>query len=175
MESSNNSNFNFTSRIHLFTNQPSNAKCVEVGTRYGDLAFEVIKARPDLFLTVVDNWEGKFADGEHICRQKLMGQNVLIHKGSSIDAAKFFNAESLDLVYIDAAHDYLSVRDDIQAWWPKVKRGGIISGHDYETKEDDGFWGPIEVFGAVNDWAKGNGLKVNSVEVSCPSWWVVKP
>jgi hypothetical protein len=104
-----------------------------------------------------------------------MGHPVLIHKGSSIEASQFFNAESLNLVYIDAAHDYQSVRDDIKAWWPKVKKGGVLSGHDYEQLPDDGFWGPIEVFAAVNDWAKGNGLKVNSVEVSCPSWWVIKP
>lgn len=61
----------FNNRTQLFTNQPPNAKCVEVGTRYGDLALEVVNARPDIALTVVDSWEGKFADAEPICRTKL--------------------------------------------------------------------------------------------------------
>lgn len=164
----------FISRIDLFTKQPNGAKCVEVGTRYGDLALEVIQARPDLNLTVVDSWQGSFADAEPIAYEKLKGKNVVLHKGESVDAARFFNDGSLDLVYIDAAHDYANVTADIDAWWPKVKAGGILSGHDYETKPDDGFWGPIEVEAAVNDWARGLGLKVNTVEVNCPSWWVVK-
>lgn len=161
-------------RLELFTLQPKQAKCVEVGTRYGDLALEVAESRKDISLTIVDSWEGKFADAEPICRQK-MPPWVQIHKGSSTEAAKFFNAKSLDFVYIDAAHDYQNVKADIEAWWPTIKSGGMLGGHDYEEKPDDGFWGPIEVFSAVNDWAHPLGLKVHSVEPSCPSWWVVKP
>lgn len=58
---------------------------------------------------------------------------------SSIEATKRFKDESIDFVYIDANHSYTFVRDDIQAWLPKVKKGGIIGGHDYdwEDKEHD--------------------------------------
>ena len=38
---------------------------------------------------------------------------------------------SLDFVYIDGLHDFGSVKQDIAAWWPKVKVGGFIGGHDY--------------------------------------------
>lgn len=164
----------FNSRLHLFTNQPPNAKCVEVGTRYGDLALEVVTQRPDIELTVVDNWADKFADGEAITRDRLKGK-ATIHKGLSTETARFFSDKSLDFVYIDAAHDYQSVKADVEAWWPKVKAGGMLGGHDFEQKPDDGFWGPIEVEAAVNDWAKAQGLKVHTVEVNCPSWYVVKP
>jgi hypothetical protein len=34
-------------------------------------------------------------------------------------------------VYIDANHTHEEVKKDIQAWLPKIKKGGIISGHDY--------------------------------------------
>ncbi len=166
-------NLSFTIREDLFTNQPQNAKCVEVGTRFGDLAYAVIEKRPDLKLSVVDSWEGAFADAEQSARRTL-GNKVTVIKSRSVEASEHFDDASLDLVYIDAAHDYSNVTGDIKAWWPKVKKGGILSGHDMENKPDDGFWGPIEVERAVNDWAKSLGLVVNTVEVSCPSWWVVK-
>ena len=164
--------FNFNNRTQLFTNQPPNAKCVEVGTRYGDLALEVVTARPDIALCVVDSWEGKFAEGESIARAKL-GERAWIIKGDSVSVAK--NLVDHDFVYIDAAHDYASVMADLEAWWPVVKKGGMMGGHDYEDKPDDGFWGPIEVKQAVDEWAKAKKLDVHVVEPdSCPSWWVKK-
>jgi len=58
----------------------------------------------------------------------------------SVEAAKRFESESLHFVYIDANHSYTFVCDDIKAWLPKIKKGGVIGGHDYdwEDKEHDG-------------------------------------
>ena len=53
------------------------------------------------------------------------------YKDYSWDAARNFEDESLDFVFIDAGHDYDEVKKDIEAWLPKVKPNGIISGHDY--------------------------------------------
>lgn len=64
--------------------------------------------------------------------------------GKSVDMARQFKNGSLDFVFIDAEHDYESVRDDISAWLPRVRPGGIIAGHDY----DPYFKGLID---AVND------------------------
>lgn len=50
---------------------------------------------------------------------------------SSTRAAAIHADRSLDAVMIDAAHDYQSVKTDIQAWWPKIKQGGFLCGHDY--------------------------------------------
>ncbi len=38
---------------------------------------------------------------------------------------------SLDFVYIDARHDYCGVREDLVAYWSKIRSGGILAGHDY--------------------------------------------
>jgi Methyltransferase domain len=57
--------------------------------------------------------------------------NVFKHKGTSRDWVAQTPDESIDFVYIDALHDYHSVLQDIGGWWPKVKKGGWIGGHDY--------------------------------------------
>ena len=49
----------------------------------------------------------------------------------SVEAAKTYADGSLDLVYIDAAHDYDNVIADITAWLPKVRKGGTLSGYDF--------------------------------------------
>ncbi|WP_353432454.1 class I SAM-dependent methyltransferase [Polynucleobacter sp. MWH-UH23A] len=56
-------------------------------------------------------------------RAKLMKQK-------SWDAANKFVDESLDLVYIDGDHTYDGVVKDLAAWFPKVRKGGVICGDD---------------------------------------------
>ena len=58
------------------------------------------------------------------------GQANSIEKWS-LDAVRDFENKSLDFVYIDANHKFDSVIQDIIQWTSKVKRGGIVAGHDY--------------------------------------------
>ncbi len=53
------------------------------------------------------------------------------YKATSVDGSWMFEEASLDLVYIDAAHNYANVKADIAAWKSKVKAGGWVGGHDY--------------------------------------------
>lgn len=55
-----------------------------------------------------------------------------IIRSSTVDAAKQFDDESVDFVWIDAGHEYEEVRADIAAWWPKLKPGGVMGGDDIE-------------------------------------------
>lgn len=49
----------------------------------------------------------------------------------SIEASKLFEDKSLDLVYLDGDHSFDYVYDELRAWWPKIRNGGILSGHDF--------------------------------------------
>lgn len=71
-----------------------------------------------------------------IAMQEVMKRcpNISLIKKKSLDAVNHFENESLDAVYIDAAHDMDSVTEDIGAWLPKVKKGGVVSGHDGNSR-----------------------------------------
>lgn len=56
---------------------------------------------------------------------------ISVIKSCSWEAASLFEDNSLDFVFVDADHQYESVRKDIMAWYPKIRKGGIIAGHDY--------------------------------------------
>lgn len=145
---------------------------LELGTLKGDFAGEIVKLRPDIDLFCVDSWKGDFKWAEDEARRTLEGKAEII-KAHSADAAASM-ACSFDLIYIDAAHDYTSVSYDLRVWWPMVKKGGILSGHDYENVGKELPWGMVEVKKAVDEWAKENELEVSVVEEIAPSWWVRK-
>lgn len=80
------------------------------------------------------------------------GQVVKV-KDASPGAARHFADGELDLVYIDADHAYEACKADIAAWWPKVRPGGILAGHDYgqdwpgvQKAVDERFGQPEQVF-----------------------------
>lgn len=56
---------------------------------------------------------------------------VNIIKKDSVEASEMFQNETIDIIFIDADHSYEAVKKDLEAWYPKVKRNGIIAGHDY--------------------------------------------
>jgi predicted O-methyltransferase YrrM len=98
-------------------------------------------------ITTVDKWgigreriPQKYPDGskclwaniETDARERLsIRDNVSIIKGDGKETADSFDDRSLDFVYIDALHTYVAASGDIEAWLPKIKKGGWIGGHDY--------------------------------------------
>ncbi len=50
---------------------------------------------------------------------------------SSVEASKTFDDRSLDMVFVDGDHSYEATLEDILHWWPKLRRGGVMAGHDF--------------------------------------------
>lgn len=59
---------------------------------------------------------------------------VKIHRCSSLEGIERFDNGSLDIVYIDAIHDYENGKADLEGWRPKIKDGGFLCGHDYAPR-----------------------------------------
>jgi hypothetical protein len=59
--------------------------------------------------------------------------NIVKIKSFSLDGVSLFKDNYFDIVYLDASHEYKDITGDINAWKPKIKNNGFISGHDYQT------------------------------------------
>jgi hypothetical protein len=123
---------------------------VEVGAWKGRssafMAVEIANSGKKIRFDCVDTWEGDPNEQGHVEDPDVMAgrlYEVFLEnmkpvegyynpvKASSVKAADLYADNSLDFVFIDAAHDYDNVTADVKAWLPKVREGGILAGHDY--------------------------------------------
>ena len=84
---------------------------------------------------VTEIWHREAMLGGYLGR--LEGQRAFPFVGKSEDLAPFIPDGIADLVFIDADHTYEAVKQDIMLWKPKLKPGGLLSGHDYDKKHPD--------------------------------------
>lgn len=149
-------------RIELVKLLPENSVVAELGVAEGNFSNDLLEAGVGILYSV-DNWghiphvtgDGNFPQDFHDANYKAateklskFGYRSLIFKGLTVGVASRIPDNFLDMVYLDAAHYYDGVISDLVSWYPKVKPGGIISGHDYLNVEDYG------VNKAVNDFVK---------------------
>lgn len=139
---------------------------VEVGVYRGATALQVLQKRPYVTHIMVDPWNaatfgsrydrapGQMQHGsqEHFDQvyEELM-RKLQTYKGRaqvmrmrSVEAATQVEPHSLDYVFIDGEHSYEAVREDIVAWFPKIKHGGWIGGHDYNSEGYEGLKKAVE-------------------------------
>ena len=67
-------------------------------------------------------------------KQRHVGANAeikFIKELSTAPAALAASERTFDFIYLDGAHDYVNVKKELFLYWPKVKPGGVIAGHDY--------------------------------------------
>jgi predicted O-methyltransferase YrrM len=90
----------------------------------------------------VDPWqEPKAQTAKLEFEERLKGyDNIETIVDFSANACRLFDNESVDLVYIDGQHSYEAIKEDFHCWWPKIKIGGVISGHDNVYTRD---WRPL--------------------------------
>lgn len=120
---------------------------VEVGSLHGRSAYALLDACPGL-VYCIDPWDDDHGYGyPSFMRSCGHFVNLVTVKGYSPAVAE--HLPSVDMVFIDGAHDAASVRADIDAWLPKTRK--LICGHDFYPGEDAGYPDvasvTLEVFG----------------------------
>ena len=109
--------------------------------------------------TLSRNWDDNYQ--ERIKRQaqdRIQDKNAIIIEKFSEDAVKDIPDNSLDFVYIDADHSYDFVMQDMIIWGRKVRKGGIVSGHDYYYDKNKTSR-RAKVTQAVDDYTRVHGIE----------------
>lgn len=131
---------------------------VEVGVSDGAFSANLLNSSLHKLYSV-DNWAGsipgRMGSKEHkaiaVARLTKYGERSVIIDDESLKAVEIFDDGSLDFVYVDAGHRYFECMMDLQAWWPKLRAGGCMAGHDWTVKRG---WGVIQ---AVQEFTKQVG------------------
>jgi hypothetical protein len=197
-------NANFKPDIHIALSKLKVERLCEIGVRRGINFNNLIKCDPKLAVAV-DSWKevpGKpeyndlevsqetlDVEYQNMINTSWILDNVRVVREFSLEAVKMFPDEYFDYVYIDAAHTYEEVKLDLEAWYLKVRKGGILAGHDYiediDARADRGIWRglPCGVFQAVNEFVEEKGLTVDHTTdinlegghgVACTGFFVIK-
>ncbi len=155
----------------------------EVGSLYGGYAKAILnhwKGR----LICVDLWrnqpDAEYFDGANKLNMDEVYATFMRDIGNhprcehkrttSAAASNEIDDGSLDFVFLDANHRLSAAREDIRLWFPKVRVGGIFSGHDFNTRYDHET--DSDAQGAVMEFAECVGQWPQITW--CSSWWYVK-
>ena len=144
----------------------NDAKFLEIGSWKGRsvsfLGVEIKNQNKNIDVHCVDTWCGSIdhTDYSTIDSEKIFAtflnsvepiKDIITPvRKTSLDASKDYNDQYFDMIFIDASHIYENVIDDMNAWFPKLKFGGLFAGHDYGTWEG--------VTKAVDQWTRDNNI-----------------
>jgi len=156
----------------------------EIGVRAAKFSRRILRTVKPSLLWLVDCWstqpkvpynlsdECYLSDMRKALRRvrgEILSGVVRVVCGFSREVVELVPDKSLDWLYVDAGHTYMECHEDLCLWFPKVKPGGIVAGHDYLEELH------IGVIGAVHDFMEGqkqHGLKVTAEKVG--TFWFVK-
>lgn len=128
-------------------------------------------------LYLIDDWSKGSKRGagiETVCRERLKdySNKVVWLIGKSGKMARKIQDGELDFVYIDGDHKTPGITVDINAYYPKVKKGGLVSGHDYQVQQKS------QVKEVIDPFFESKGLAINAErchpKLKQIDWWVWK-
>lgn len=149
-----------------YTINPKPSTWVEIGTRFGESALLILSFPHIETLHCVDPYNKQFQDILNTRLQTPIKQNrVKFHFEKSTSFATTVLDNSIDGVYIDGDHSYESVSEDIAVWYPKIKSGGFLCGHDYNEKDWPGS------FQAIKDFINKHNYEY---KIYCDTSWLIR-
>jgi len=155
----------------------------EIGVHRGGTSKALMEAFPELLLMMVDPWlpypDARLGNvsldtirarmQESIDVTENVEQQRVLVLGTSDRVSKFVGRRLLDFVYIDGNHLYDSVFNDIAIWHPRVRRGGLVCGHDFNEAIN---WKRNGVCKAVRRYCEE--CKIEFQLDPCSIWWFVR-
>ena len=170
---------------------------VEIGVDKGEFSVQILEKSNIEKYYCVDNWMDDFGsnhkkgyyDKDGNVRyneakanlQKYIDVNrAIMLRMTSVEAAKKFEDNSLDYVYIDGDHSLEGITFDIYSWMPKLRIGGVCGMHDYKDGPRSGINGyfgkqlDYKVKTVVDYYCERYGHKLNPVGGRIMSCWFVK-
>ena len=171
--------------LAAFMNEVGFRSGAEIGVKKGEYSERLCRNMRGLKLKSVDPWHGFRRNSQKrmdiyykITCDTLSQYGVEIIRKTSMEAVKDVPDSSLDFVYIDAMHEFDLVMMDIILWVPKVRNGGIVSGHDYTPRTV--FCGVMEAVNAytqahnIKRWYITDGDRERGNNHGVPSWFWVR-
>jgi len=162
-------------------------EAVEVGVQRGEFAHTLLGRWNGRLLHLVDPWRrlpdyidiANGSDTEHEANLEETRRALAryegryqVHRALSAEAVQRFADEALDFVYLDANHSFESVSQDLRLWFPKVKRGGVLAGHDF--LDGDLPEGRFGVASAVQAFQRETDLALQVTDEPWRSWFFIK-
>lgn len=164
---------------------------VEVGCKAGQTVGHVLRECPQLRAIAIDPWiqqepsddvtretyedwnfekiEAEFwknvGDSRERCEQlRQTSRDSAIQWTARAHVMHTQPVKYAEVIFIDAIHDYDSVKQDIAMWWPLVREGGYLCGHDYQHKFPGVMRAVAEHFNLMDVCLGPDSM-----------WWVQKP
>jgi len=162
----------------------------EIGVKEGKFSEKLLSLWKGKVLISIDPWltadSEEYVDRANVSQERhnsyyeetkerlaCFKERSKILRKTSLEAALEIEDKTLDFCYIDARHDYLNVLEDLRFWYPKVKSGGVLAGHDYLDGMIQGT--DFGVKKAVDEFFEAKGSRVGATqEKDYPSWYTIK-
>ncbi len=168
-------------REFIFKYFPKNAICAEIGVWKGDFSEKIVAQTNPTRLHLIDGWmhiaefaesiygtpnrdqafmDAMFERVRNKFKKQIDAGIVVLNRGLSEEISKKFENNYFDWIYIDANHSYEYVKDDLECYFPKVKKGGLICGDDYA----EGGWWDGGVKKAVDEFVENGLVRIITIQ-----------